>query len=446
MSRRKPQTISWNIRQINTMITKGSIKFDHPLQRPADQWEDADKSLLVDSLLTLYCPDVFAIKEKTENGNTYSIIDGLQRLSTIHDLLSDKLTMTDLEDFCLESTGNEVYNISGKKFSQFPEEVQNEITGYTLGLKVFEIEEGDDEEAIIEEIFYRLNNGKPMSKEHKALTKASHKVQKFVHRIATEHKLFNGIAKYSDKATKKSDKQMTIMQAILLISRFDYPSLAAKDIEQVFTKNEITDQVLALTEKSFDLIAIAFPETHKFVTKINIVSMAYLFANSLNHDETIVNLHKYVNEKQVPADGYKNYTGAGNVKKDKTVNRLKGILKICGVEDIGLPVEEVNEQEINVENQEEIQMKLDLDIQPEQEQQELSNDDQWEQPQRIIPESEESNETENTESGITPTSEEFSNSSEETQGEEQVKLSQEVQEGVNEILDIINSSNNINVA
>jgi len=350
MSRRKPQTISWGIRQINTMITKGTILFTHPLQRPVGQWNDAEKSLLVDSLLTLYCPDVFAIKEKTENGNTYSIIDGLQRLSTISDLLADKLTMVnDLEDFSLESTGNEVYNISGKKFSEFPKEVQDEIMAYTLGLKVFEIEEGDDEEAIIEEIFYRLNNGKVMSNEHKALVKASHKVQKFVHRIATEHKLFNGIAKYSEKAIKKSDKQMTIMQAILLISRLDYPSLAAKDIEQVFTKNEITDQVLELVEKSFDLIVTSFPEPHKFVTKINIVSMAYLFANSLNHDETIVKLLKYVNHGSAPADGYKNYTGSGNVKKDKTINRLKGILKLCEVNDIGLPI--LEELELTLEQE-----------------------------------------------------------------------------------------------
>jgi len=376
MARRKPTTMSWNIKQINTMINKGTILFTHPLQRPTGQWEQADKSLLVDSLLTLYCPDCFAIKEKTENGNTYSIIDGLQRLSTIHELLADKLTMTELEDFCLDATGNEVYNISDKTWSQFPEEVQNEIMGYTLGLKVFEIEEGDDEESIIEEIFYRLNNGKGMSLEHKALVKASHKVQKFVHRIATEHKLFTNIAKYSEKAVKKSDIPMTIMQAILLISRLDYPSLAAKDIELVFSKNEITDQVLEIVEKSFDLIATAFPEQHKFVTKINIVSMAYLFANSLNHDQTIINLLKYVNQEIKPGDVYKGYTGSGNVKKEKTINRLKGILKLCGVNDIGLPIaEEVQkelEQEIIIEEHETEQVEtenenLDSTITPDQE-------------------------------------------------------------------------------
>lgn len=358
MSRRKPSTISWNIKQINTMINKGTISFTHPLQRPAGQWQQEDKSLLIDSLLTLYCPDVFAIKEKAENGNTYSIIDGKQRLTSISEYLADKWEMTKQEEFCLESTGNEVYNITGKKFSELPEAVQNEITGYTLGLKVFEIEEGDDEESIIEEIFYRLNNGKGMSKEHKALVRASHEVQKFVHKMATEHKLFADIAKFSDGAIKKSDVQMTILQSILVLSGLDFNSFAAKDIEQVFSENDITDQVLELVEKSFDAILKAFPEKHKFVTKINISSMVYLFANSLNHDETIAKLLEYANSKPLPADEYKRYTGAGNVKKSNVLGRMKGLLSICGVEKREfLTNEEVIEQ--------------------------IEIDEEWEQPQRI---------------------------------------------------------------
>jgi len=133
MSRRKPANQPWNIKQINTMINKGTISFTHPLQRPADQWELVNKTLLIDSLLTLYCPDVFAIKEKTEQGNVYSIIDGKQRLTTIHSYIADKWELGTVEPFSLEATGNETYNISGKKFSELPEEVQNEITGYTLG-------------------------------------------------------------------------------------------------------------------------------------------------------------------------------------------------------------------------------------------------------------------------------------------------------------------------
>lgn len=388
MSRRKPSTISWPLRQINTMIKKGSIKFDHPLQRPAGQWKQEDKSLLIDSLLTLYCPDVFAIKEKTENGNIYSIIDGKQRLTSIAEYFNDEWEMTKQEDFCLESTGNDIHNITGKKFSELDDSVKDEILGYTLGLKVFEIEDGDDEESIIEEIFYRLNNGKGMSKEHKALVRASHKVQKFVHRMATEHKLFTEIAKFSEGAIKKSDVQMTILQSILILSGFDFNSFAAKDIEKVFSENDITDQVLDLTEKSFNAILEAFPEKHKFVTKINIVSMVYLFAHSLNHEDTTNRLLAYANSKALPADDYKRYTGAGNVKKVNVQGRTKGILKICEVEQRELFITDETQGMIE-------------------------SDEEWEQPQRIV--------NEETQSDIIITPED----------------QEEIQEGAQNILDII---------
>jgi len=355
MSRRKPDAKAWSLKQFNTMIQKGTILFDHPLQRPKGQWKIEDKSLLIDSLLTLYCPDIFAIKEKTENGNTYSIIDGLQRMSTIFEYLADGFALTELPDFTLESAGDEVYNISGKKFSELPEEVQNEITSYMLGIKAFEIEDGDDEEAIVEEIFYRLNNGKGMSKEHKALVRASHKVQKFVHKMATEHKLFTEVAKFSEGAIKKSDVQMTILQSILIVSGLDFTSFAAKDIEQVVSENEITDQVLEITEKSFDAILKAFPEKHKFVTKINISSMVYLFANSLDHEDTTNKLLTYANGKPLPADEYKKFTGAGNVKKPNVLGRMKGILSVCGVEERELIVKE--ETQSNIETNEEDQPK-----------------------------------------------------------------------------------------
>jgi len=171
-----------------------------------------------------------------------------------------------------------------------------------------------------------------MSKEHKALVRASHKVQKFVHRIATEHKLFTEVAKFSEGAIKKSDIQMTILQSILTISGLDFNSFAAKDVEQVFADNDITDSILDITEKSFDAILEAFPEKHKFVTKINISSMAYLFAISLNHADTINRLLTYANSKSLPADEYKRFTGSGNVKKVNVLSRMKGILSICGVE------------------------------------------------------------------------------------------------------------------
>ena len=126
--------------------------------------------------------------------------------------------------------------------------------------------------------------------------------------------------------------------------------------------------------------------------------MAYLFANSLNHNQTIVNLLRYVNQEVKPGDSYKGYTGSGNVKKEKTINRLKGILKLCGINDIGLPIVE----EVEVES--ELEQEIIFEEQPQQ--------------------------TENLEPAITVTPESFNNEQEQEQ---------EFQEETQAILNIVNN-------
>lgn len=324
---RKP--LSWNVKQVCTMIQKGSIIFDSPIQRPPGQWKDSDKSLLIHSALTMFVPDIYAIQEKTERGNTYSIIDGLQRLTNFSDFLANKWRLTDLPPVKLESTG-ETYNISGKLFSELPEEVQEEIKSFTLTFKAIEIEEGEDEEEIIEEIFYRLNNGKQVSREHLALVKSDSNVKKFVHRMITEHKLFTTIAHFAEGSVKKSDREMSVLQSIVLVSGKEFTSFAAKDIEAFFVQNDITDETLTATEQAFNTISEAFNEHNKFVSKINISAMANMFAQATDIDFASAKLLEYM-ESNKKGDKYRQYTGAGCTKKEVVTKRVKAMMDICKV-------------------------------------------------------------------------------------------------------------------
>ena len=334
---RRPNETSFNIKQIHTMIQKQTITFDNPLQRPADQWTIIDKSLLIDSLLRMFVPDVYAIKSVTENEEgkkttIYDCIDGKQRLTSIESYLADEWALTELEPIELEST-NEVYNISGKKFSELSEDVQEEIKGYSLDVKYWVLEEDEDEENLIRDIFYRLNNGKGMSGEHKALVSAGKNVQQFVHRMLTEHKLFTDIAHFPPGSVKKSDKEMTIMQSILLISGLDYPSFATKDVERIFSTDDITEETLTQVEVSFTDIIKAFPEHSKYASKINIPIMAYIFANTPNEDkeEVIASIFKYFKKDMKKGDEYKSCTGAGCVKKAQVRGRITALQNVCEV-------------------------------------------------------------------------------------------------------------------
>ena len=202
---RKP--LSWSVRQVCSMINKGTITFDNPLQRPSNQWKIENKSLLIHSILTMFMPDIYAIQFKNEETKTniYDIIDGKQRLTTIFSFLNDEWVLTDLKSIKLESTG-EQFDISGKKFSELPEEVQEEIKGYTITFKAIELEEDDDEEEVIEDIFYRLNNGAPVSRGHLAFISTKRNVQEFVSKTVTENSLFINVAHFPEGSIKKSNR------------------------------------------------------------------------------------------------------------------------------------------------------------------------------------------------------------------------------------------------
>lgn len=322
---RKP--LSWNVKQICAMIDRGTISFNHPLQRPGNQWKIEDQSLLIHSLLTMFMPDIYAIQIKTEKGNTYDIIDGKQRLTTIYSYLNDEWVLTDLEPIKLDST-NEIYDISGKKFSELPEVVQEEIKGYTVTIKAIELEEDDDEENIIEDIFYRLNNGKAVSREHLALISAKRNVQEFVRRMVTENNLFTKVAHFPPGAIKKSNREMSVLQSIVLVSGLDYNSFAAKDIEKFFVENNISNGVLGKVESLFNNLASIFNnEYSKFVNKINISSLVALL-NVVEDTEKVQEFILWYSKNAKKDDNYKQYCGAGCTKKENVRGRINALIEM----------------------------------------------------------------------------------------------------------------------
>ena len=148
----KKSNISWSSKQLVKMIKNNNISFDNKYQRKY-VWDDKRKSLFIDSLIEGYpVPPMFA---KKGNG-IYEMVDGLQRATTVSDYVNDKFSLGVLPDITDEG---ETICVSGKKYSELPENLQDNINSYMFTIYYFE-DISDDE---LKELFFRLNNNLPLT-------------------------------------------------------------------------------------------------------------------------------------------------------------------------------------------------------------------------------------------------------------------------------------------
>lgn len=96
----------YSLRQIDDMIKDGELDLDPDFQRHR-VWGPRQKSQLIESVLLRIPLPAFYFSADEEG--RMQVVDGLQRLSTIHDFLGDRFALADLEYLRRE--------LAGKKFS-----------------------------------------------------------------------------------------------------------------------------------------------------------------------------------------------------------------------------------------------------------------------------------------------------------------------------------------
>ena len=153
----KKANIDWTAKQLNKLAQKGLIQFDNAIQR-GYVWDVKRKSLLIHSMLVGYpIPPFYAAK----NGEGYDMLDGKQRTGAIMDFLNGKFELTDIPEVEVENEDGttDMVDINTLHFDEMEEILRDELESYSLTVYYFD---GITEEEI-SEMFFRLNNGKPLS-------------------------------------------------------------------------------------------------------------------------------------------------------------------------------------------------------------------------------------------------------------------------------------------
>lgn len=237
-------------------MDKGTINLSHKLQRPEGQWNRKQKTDLIDSLLRHYpINPTYAIVE--EDG-TLSVIDGVQRLSTIRDYIENGFALS--KDMDIVIINNEEKNLSGLKFEKLDEDTKSEILNAELQIyRMTQCTETD-----IREMFRRQNAGKPLNSKLLRIVKESDEFSDAVYSLAN-HPFMNKLM--SPAQRKNGTDRDTIVQTFMLVAtnqENDFTSFRAKDIDmfvsqyadQYINRADILKEAMNKFDESFDEIKI----------------------------------------------------------------------------------------------------------------------------------------------------------------------------------------------
>ena len=227
---------------------------DNAIQR-SDVWKPEQRDLLVHSIITGFpIPQFISIRSETTNDKGKvvlydDLLDGKQRTTTIRMFRRDEHRLGQLRPVVVD--GN-AYDISGKVYSELPEEVQDKFDSRTFSF--IRIDGADDETEA--EIFARMNNGSPMSAVEKCRCKAADlaTIKELAH-----HELFESTL--TANAFKRYQNEDIVVKAYMMLTtkKADI-CLDNKAVRPVMEALTFDEEDKAMLEEVFDYILEVYRE------------------------------------------------------------------------------------------------------------------------------------------------------------------------------------------
>ncbi len=329
-------SITWTCKQIVKMIEKDTMSFKNVVQR-SFVWERHRMSELIWSIIMGFpIPPVYSERGNADNEKlkVYDVLDGQQRCTSIYKYIKDEFALTELKPIpYLDEEGNECeIDITGKKFSELEEELQDIIKDATITVKYFD----NLEQSQKAEMFRRLNNGKPLSTKSRTLASAKNITGLL---DIGSHKLFDEML--TEKARANKSHAVIVVKAWAMMTKdVNGISFASKDFNPMIEEAEISVEEKQKLADMFDFVVNVHDElvnnkekaiAKKLYTETHFVSLIPYIKEAIDNGisesmvaEWIVNFFKTENDTEV-YDKYNNACSGGVAKNASVVARHEAL-------------------------------------------------------------------------------------------------------------------------
>jgi len=332
---------SYTVEDVIKRMNKKTLSFDFPIQRESGQWDKEQKSLFIDTIFNGYLvPEVYIIKEGTDDFCPMSVLDGKQRLTTIYDYyndgfkLSKDLDSITINDFRFDDEKNRIdniktYEIANKSYSQLDDSLKEIFKSFKINAKLLA---GYTDEQV-EEQFYRLNNGSVFTKAQKATVKLGTELAGKIKEIE-ENDFFTNRACFTNSQKKRGEVTSCILQTLMLLTGYNYKNFGANEVlkfAEYFNENPDYKQ-LEYCSELFDKLFSVLPYSEDIDKQLKKIHIPMLIMNldaidgldvdyELTDDEYKAFLNKWF-EVWNETSGYTDFCGTGSTGKSKVEGRV----------------------------------------------------------------------------------------------------------------------------
>lgn len=312
----------WTTNKLANFFNEGTVTLENAVQRGL-VWDIKRKSELIESLFfDDPIPPIYAAKY----GDVYSLIDGKQRTDAIVSFLAGEFALEGLEAVEVEKKdgGVEEVDINGLTFAELDDVIQDNIKGATLTIII--INEPTDEKVC--EIFYKLNNGKPLNAI--TVTRAKAKSRKDITELGA-HELFkNALTK---KAFERYTNEDIVVKSWAILHQSE-PSLETKYIRPLMESIEFSDEDKAQLKECFDRILEVYSLIEdkkiakRLITRTHMVSIMLVVWKSIVDGKSLQEFTEWFisffsgKKSATISQVYNSYAGSGSARKDAVMKRL----------------------------------------------------------------------------------------------------------------------------